>query len=222
MNIFITGTSQGIGLELTKQALTQGHEVMALARNPEGSEGLMTLKKTFDNLHILKLDLDQKDAPEKIWESLKNWKSLDLVINNAGIYEKDETPEQFHKSFQTNTITPYFVTKALLPLLQKSSHPKNINISSQMGSIEDNRSGSAYSYRASKAALNMIIKGLSVDYDWLTSIVVHPGWVQTRMGGKEAPTQIHDSVSGLWELINGLKKDQSGLFFDYRGHKLPW
>lgn len=91
-----------------------------------------------------------------------------------------------------------------------------------MGSVADNDSGGALAYRSSKSALNMIVKCLSVDYPQVTSIVVHPGWVKTDMGGAKAPTEIKDSVKGIWEVQSQLKKSDSGKFFDFKGRQLPW
>ena len=95
-------------------------------------------------------------------------------------------------------------------------------MTSMMGSIADNTSGGSYAYRASKAALNMINKSLSVDNSWLTTVVVHPGWVKTDMGGAGAPVEPRASALGIWKLVRGLKMKDSGHFFDFHGKELPW
>lgn len=97
-----------------------------------------------------------------------------------------------------------------------------MNITSKMGSIADNASGGYYAYRASKTALNMINKSLSVDQPWLTSVVVHPGWVQTDMGGAQAPLPVTESAKGIWALALELRPEDSGRFLDYRGTEIPW
>lgn len=222
MRIVITGISSGIGLALTKVALNKGHQVLGIARNPDKSEGLKQLKANYsEKLELLSLDLLQEDTPQKIQKALGS-EALDLLINNAGIYEKEETSEAFLKSFQVNSIAPFQVTKGLLKNLKKSDHPKVIHVSSMMGSIADNNSGGAYAYRASKAALNMINKCLTVENSWLTSIVVHPGWVQTRMGGEEAPVKPDASAEGIWHVMEKLSQNESGNFYDYQGKHLPW
>lgn len=91
-----------------------------------------------------------------------------------------------------------------------------------MGSIASNTSGSHYAYRASKAALNMISRSLSLDHDWLTSVVVHPGWAQTDMGGPQATVPVADSARGIWRLATGARRQDSGRFFDYQGTELTW
>jgi NAD(P)-dependent dehydrogenase (short-subunit alcohol dehydrogenase family) len=125
-------------------------------------------------------------------------------------------------SFAVNSVAPFEVTQALLPLLRKSSRPRVAHITSRMGSIADNGSGGYYAYRASKTALNMINMSLARDHAWLTTVVVHPGWVRTQMGGAEAPVEPQSSASGIWRLIEGLGRTDSGRFFDYTGNELPW
>lgn len=222
MYVVITGTSRGIGLELTKVALSLGHQVLAIARHPDASPELIELKKNMKQMTILPLDLIDPRAHEIIAESVSHWPQVDLIINNAGILEKDETIEQFEKSFLINSIKPFFITQALLDKLKKSPKPISLQITSTMGSIMDNTSGDAYSYRASKAALNMIFKSLSIDQSWLISLLVHPGWVQTNMGGKSAPITPAESAQGIWRLIGSTEITQSGSFKNYLGKTLPW
>lgn len=222
MYVVITGASRGIGLELTRLGLSKGHHVLGIARHPDESEGLISLEKEFKNLSILKLDLLEKDASFKISEAIKSWPKLDILINNAGIYKDDLSPETFEKTFLTNTIKPFFVTHGLFSALKKSSRPVSLQITSQMGSLSDNTSGGAYSYRASKAALNMLFKSLAIDEKWLITLQVHPGWVQTRMGGDSAPVKPADSAGGIWNLIEDADASQSGNFFSFRGETLPW
>ena len=174
MYVVITGTSRGIGFELTKYALSKGHHVLAIARKPEASSSLVELHKSHTKLELMALDLLDKDAHNLIAKRVESWPQVDVIINNAGIYEKDQTIEDFEKSFLTNSIKPFFITRALLPLLKKSKHPVSLQITSMMGSIADNTSGGSYSYRASKAALNMLFKSFSIDEKWLTSLLIHP------------------------------------------------
>jgi NAD(P)-dependent dehydrogenase (short-subunit alcohol dehydrogenase family) len=91
-----------------------------------------------------------------------------------------------------------------------------------MGSISDNNSGGAVSYRASKAALNMMIKSLSIDEKWLTSLLFHPGWVKTNMGSENAPTEKDESASGLIKLIHSSGIKDTGSFRNFQGEPLPW
>lgn len=221
MNVVITGTSRGIGLALTEIALSKGHQVLAIARNPSESKELTSLQKN-KSLTVLALDLSLPDAPKKLGQALTQLDQVDILINNAGVYEKGTTRNEFMKSFEVNSVVPFETTTAVAEKLKKSPHPRAVHISSLMGSITDNSSGGSYAYRASKTALNMINKCLSVDQPWLTTIVMHPGWVQTRMGGEQAPTSVATSAAGIWAVLEELKKTDSGKFLNYQGKYLPW
>ena len=98
------------------------------------------------------------------------------------------------------------------------------HVTSGMGSIGDNGSGGAYGYRMSKAALNMMNKSLSVDYasKGFTCVVLNPGWVQTDMGGKGAPTPVEESVAKMLGRLDGLTPQENGAFLDYKGGTYAW
>ena len=223
MYIVITGTSRGIGLELTKLALNDGHQVLAVARKPDESNELQNLKKRYsDKLEILQADLEDENVHTKITDAVSKWPMVDTVLNNAGIYKEDKTIEDFQKSFLINSIKPFFITRALKDKLSKSKRPVSLQITSLMGSIADNSGGGAYSYRASKTALNSIFKSYSIDESWLISLLVHPGWVQTDMGGSNAPTSVTESTQGIWKVMNEATSKQNGTYCDFRGKILPW
>lgn len=202
MKILITGTSRGIGQGLVQIAKKAGNDVIAVDR------------KT--------VDLRSPEAAARIAELVKPWGSLDLLINNAGIFRKDASREDFAESFLVNSIVPFEITQALLPYLKKSQSPRVVQVTSKMGSIEDATSGGYYAYRSSKTALNMINKCLATDNPWLTTVVVHPGWVKTDMGGAQAPTSVDESTRGIWKLIEKLGTEKSGHFFDFESKEIPW
>jgi NAD(P)-dependent dehydrogenase (short-subunit alcohol dehydrogenase family) len=219
MFVVITGASRGIGLALTELALNKGHQVLAVARSSTTElESLLRDK----NLTLLHVDLEKSDSHLKIREALESWPQVDVLINNAGVLLEDSSRQEFERSYLINSIIPFFVTRSLFDKLKKSSRPLSLQITSQMGSIEDNTSGGYYSYRSSKTALNMIFKSLAIDEPWLTSIQVHPGWVQTRMGGSGAPLSTHKSASGIWDIIDNSNPKMSGSFINYLGDPLPW
>lgn len=227
----ITGASRGIGLELAKLALQSGHQVAALVRDPQGSPDLAALmQKHGDQLKVIKTDVqapsDLQAAAARLHE--QGWNRVDVLINNAGTYVDGEhgletlTPELLQQSFAVNSIAPLCATQAFLKLLAESPAARVANVSSLMGSIADNEGGGSYAYRMSKAALNMLTKTLSRDYAKIISISLHPGWVKTRMGGGNAPTEVAESGAGLMKVIMGATAKVSGHFFDFEGEELPW
>ena len=232
MRIAITGASRGLGLEFVRLYLEEGHQVLALARQPERSHGLAALQsKHASHLTCLSCDVaDEKSVGAAAAQARKLSDSLDLLINNAGTYgTRDENVmsidfERMRAVFETNTFGPLRLVRAFLPLLEKAAPSKVVHLTSLMGSMEDNRSGGAYAYRMSKAALNMASVNLALDLKQrgILSAVVHPGWVKTDMGGAGAPLEIEDAVKAMVQTIGRLKPEQSGGFFDRHGKPQPW
>ena len=134
--------------------------------------------------------------------------------------------EDFSKIFQINTVAPLMMAVRFLPMLKKAGNPLIINISSVSGSIaRKRRKDSGYSYSSSKAALNMITKALSVELVDSGVIVVslHPGWVKTSMEYTEkAPLMPNESISGMIKVIDTLKTEDTGKFYDWQGNEVPW
>jgi NAD(P)-dependent dehydrogenase (short-subunit alcohol dehydrogenase family) len=175
-------------------------------------------------LHVHEIDLENVAGPGRLVLALSG-KPVDLLINNAGVlFNQDNFTimnfEQIRQSFEVNTILPMRVCQALHPLLRKGS--RVVQITSLMGSIADNESGGYYGYRMSKAALNMFNRSYSIDFPEFTSVVLHPGWVKTEMGGQSAPVTPSESVAGMMGIIEKLSTEQSGKFFDFEGNELPW
>lgn len=224
--VFITGANRGIGLGLTQRFLENNFQVIATYRNEINSAALISLAKENTKLSLFKLDLNNDNDFPKLKEFLKTKNVIDVLINNAGIMGSGETSllqtstDDVLKVFINNTLAPMKVFKNLLPEL--SSDAVIANITSQMGSIADNRGGGYYDYRISKAALNMLHKCMSIEFKNFTFLTLHPGWVQTDMGGKQAPTSVLESTSGLFKIITGITPRTSGQFLNYLGHELPW
>ena len=228
MTFLITGASRGIGLELTLLALEQGHKVHALARDPNRSGGLNSARKEFpEQIEIHKCDVTNQDELENVSEALKDV-AIDTLINNAGMMgDTDEslrnvTLEDLRLTFETNTIAPLNVARTFLPNLLKSEQARLVSITSKMGSIEDNKSGGYYAYRMSKTALNMFNKSFSIDQPKITSLVIHPGWVRTEMGGRNAPVMTRESARGILNVILDTNLEDSGRFMDYQGNPILW
>ena len=195
MNVLITGTSRGIGFQLTAEALAKGFSVIAVARK---IEPLKSLQADYaSKLTIVQADVGTVDGMKAIKAAAEKIGTIDVLINNAGIFKKGETKEDLLESFEVNAIAPFLLTKELLPYVQKSKSPRVIQISTMMASIADNSSGGAHAYRASKTALNMLTIGLKHEFPKVSFQLVHPGWVKTEMGGDGATVEVADSAKGI-------------------------
>lgn len=226
MTVLVTGAGRGIGLEFIRQLLTAKKNVVAWVRDPQSAQDLNELHKKFSTaLTIQKVDVTNEKS---IKDATAQLKSVDVVINNAGVLLDDKFKlatlpiETIKDTFEVNVYAPIRVAQSVLPLLEKSSSPLLVNISSKMGSIDDNTSGGYYAYRMSKTALNMFTKSFSVDYPKIKTFCMHPGWVQTDMGGRNATTTIEQSVTGLLRTILEPQKFKSGAFINFEGNILPW
>ncbi len=226
--VLITGANRGLGYGMTQQFLNAGLSVIATARHADGARDLWELEHAYGaRCRVLTLDVTSDSDLRKAAAALAG-QPLDILVNNAGVLaEADQdfakvTADALLKSFTVNTVGPLRVTQALLPNLTAAADPIVATLTSKMGSITDNTSGGAYAYRISKAAVNMFNKSFALDHKGVTAVVLHPGWVQTDMGGAGAPLSVEASVAGLVKIILGLKRKDSGKFYDYSGEELPW
>lgn len=219
----VTGANRGIGLEFARRLVERGDTVVATARRPEAAEALRAT-----GARIEALDVSDPASVERFAASLGDL-AVDVLLNNAGAMERagdvggiDYAAMQ--RQFDVNALGPLRVTEALLPALRRADRALVANMTSRMGSIEDNTSGGSFSYRASKAALNMINRSLAHDLagDGIACIVLHPGWVRTDMGGDGAPLTVEESVAGLLRVIDGAGARETGRFFAFDGEELPW
>lgn len=232
MRLMITGSSRGLGLGLTRHWLEAGHRVVALAREPESSEGLRELASRHSGALLWRAcdvaDAGSIDAARAAVES--GCESIDLLLNNAGIYgprgDRLETldMEEVRRVFEVNTLGALRVTRAFLPLLRRGRRPRVVLMSSLMGSIADNGSGGSWAYRLSKAALNMAGRNLAHELSpqGILTAVLHPGWVRTDMGGAGAPLGLEEAVVDLAATMEKIGPEQDGTFLDRRGAPLPW
>ncbi len=226
MKYIITGANRGLGLEFVKQLAERGDQVIATCRNPDDATDLNALASTHDSVSVHKLDVANTDELDAFVEAMKG-EDVEVLINNAGIYPKagslgELDYDAFTHGFEVNAIAPIRLAEALIPHITGAKIIANVT--SQMGSIEDNGSGGAYAYRMSKAALNMGIKSLSIDTanQGFTSFLLHPGWVQTDMGGPNAMITTEQSIKGMLEVIDGANSGHNGKFFGWKGNEIPW
>ncbi|MEZ5977482.1 MAG: SDR family oxidoreductase [Planctomycetota bacterium] len=219
----VTGANRGIGLEFVRRLVERGEDVIATARDPRRADELRAT-----GARVQALDIADPASVAAFAKAVAD-ERVDVLVNNAGQGVNSDSLgsidfEIVRRLFEVNAMGTLRVTEALLPALRNGERKLIVNVTSRMGSIDDNTSGGAYAYRASKAALNMINKCLANDLgrEGFTSIVVHPGWVRTDMGGGGAPLSVETSVEGLLQVVDHLDARANGRFFAFDGEEIPW
>ncbi|MDJ0653184.1 MAG: SDR family oxidoreductase [Xanthomonadales bacterium] len=223
LTVLVTGANRGLGLEFARQFHERGYQVIGTARKPGSAEELKAL-----GVRVEQLDVTDAGSVKALAERLSDL-PIDILINNAGISGHGPASflehdfDQLGFTFEVNSLGPMRVTQALFPNLESGDAKKVVHITSRMGSIELN-GGGYYGYRASKAALNMLNKSLSAELgaQGFVCVVLHPGWVQTDMGGPNATLTPQQSIAGMIRVIDGLDSASNGGFFDYQGEEIPW
>ena len=223
--LLITGANRGIGLAMVGSFAIDGWKVHACCRHPERAKELRSME---GNITIHKLDVADELKVASLARELID-EPVDLLINNAGYYG-EKTPfgetdyEDWMHHFKVNTMGPMRMAEAFVRHVGASEKKLIVNISSKVGSVGENTSGNSYPYRSSKCALNMVTKSLSIDLaeQDITVLALHPGWVQTEMGGPDALISTAKSVSGLRKVIAKAGKEQTGQFINYDGTQIPW
>ena len=227
--ILITGANRGIGLELTEQFAADGWTVLACCRDPASADALGALGERFGTIEVYALDVTDYPQMRALSEQLRD-RPIDILLSNAGIYGPRGAnfgaveAEGWREVFEVNSIAPLMLVQAFVEQVAASEHKLVAVISSKMGSIDDNGSGGSYIYRSSKTAVNQVFKSLSIDLAdrGISAISLHPGWVQTDMGGADAETTVHDSAAGLKSILQSAGIQQSGQFIEYSGAPIPW
>jgi NAD(P)-dependent dehydrogenase (short-subunit alcohol dehydrogenase family) len=225
--VLITGANRGIGLEFVRQYVEAGWKVIACCRDLTQATGLQELVNIYPDIRAYALDVADFAAIEALAAELKDVK-IDVLINNAGVYPHSDLnhadAEQWLHAFKVNSMAPYKMATAFTPNLAASQLKKVVTLSSKMGSLDDNTSGGSYIYRTSKVAVNMVMKSLAIDLKpyGISAAALHPGWVQTEMGGPDALIDTRASVSGLRQVIASLNLDNSGQFIAYDGKVINW
>ena len=226
----ITGANRGLGLEFARRYLNDGWQVYATCRDPEAASELRHLSDARgDRLEILALDVTDLASIKAAAAELEG-QAIDLLLNNAGVGgARGQTIgnidyDAWAKVLDVNTMGPLRVSEAFVDHLARSERKLIVTLTSGMGSIADNTSGGAMSYRSSKAAVNMVMRSLAIDLAprGISCVVVNPGWVQTAMGGPHATTTPAESVARLRRLIDNLGPTDSGKFFNHDGREYAW
>ena len=219
----VTGANRGLGLEWARQLAARGETVIATARDPAASKDLASLR-----VETHALDVADDASVARLADALSS-RPLDAIVNNAGAGGSGPPLAELKwdevlRMFDVNALGAMRVTQAAWDNLLSGRRKLVVNVTSRMGSIADNGSGGYYAYRASKAALNMLTKTLALDSrrQGVTCVLLHPGWVATDMGGKQAPLSPQQSVEGMLSIVDRLGPADSGRFLDWSGADLPW
>jgi len=226
----ITGANRGIGLEFARQLLHEDWSVVATCRQPEGAGELERLHRRFpDSCEVRRLSVTDWGGIAALAGELRG-RSLRLLLNNAGIRPMETRslgeidPDAFMETVRVNTLGALKVTEAFLPHLGAAAESVVAMVSSNLGSIARNEAGGDYAYRASKAAMNAVMRSLAMDLKerGITVLSLHPGWVRTRMGGDHARLSVTESVAGMRDVLSGISLQDSGRFLRYDGFEETW
>ena len=218
----ITGANRGLGLEFTRQYLRDGWRVIGCCRNPDAAGELATA-----GAEVMKLDVARAADVTAASKRLAGT-NIDLVVCNAGVTGprtpvlSPVTQAEFDQVMRTNVLGPMWISAALADRLRPGG--KVAYLSSRMGSIGAMSNAGSALYRASKAALNAVVKAVALELAsrGVTAIALHPGWVKTDMGGAGADIDAETSVTGMRAVIEGAGPRVSGHFLDYTGKEIPW
>ncbi len=228
--VLVTGANRGLGLEFVRQYAADGWKVYAACRDPDAAQELgQVAAQSGGAIRVLALEVTDTASIRAAAQSLAG-EAIDVLINNAGVGSPKKQRlgsldyAAWARVLDVNTLGPMRVVEAFLDSVAKGGDRKIVTLTSAMGSIADNGSGGSYAYRSSKAAVNIVMKSLSIDLAprGITCVVVHPGWVRTDMGGPDGKLTPMQSVAALRKLIAELKPEDTGRFFNYDGKTYPW
>jgi len=220
MKVLVIGASRGIGLEFARQYLAEGAQVIATARDDEGLQRLKGL-----GAKALRLDVTQPASISGLaW--LLDGEEIDIALYVAGVFPHGDalappTREAFDQAMHTNVLGAMQAIPQVAPLVEATRDGKGrfAFISSALGRTGGADSSRGWVYRASKAALNMVVASAQHDYPKAIMVALSPGWVQTDMGGPGAALTVEQSVSAMRKTLAGLTAAHKGAFLDYDGRR---
>ena len=222
--VLLIGASRGIGFELARQYIADGWRVMVTARHADGLTRLKAL-----GCGTWRLDVTDPTDRAGLLAQLEGV-PLNLAIYVAGVVDRDTaasppTRDQFDLLMHTHALGPMMVLPRIAPMLAQTSGTFVV-ISSHFGSLTLTETSLAVLYRMSKAALNMYIRSAQHDFASICCLALHPGWVQTDMGGPQAPLKVQDSVANMRQTLDAVSKQRDpkhrGAFLNHDGSTLPW
>lgn len=225
--VFITGANRGLGLEFVRQYASDNWRVFASCRDLVHAKELQHIAQYSENITLLQLDVNNPIQLNQLADKYAQT-SIDVLINNAGSCHEDDlenvSVDTMKQAFLTNAVAPLRISQTFLENIANSHLKTIVSLSSKMASIKENQQGESYSYRASKAALNMIMKNLSVDVKNrnIKVFTLHPGSVKTETGGPNAKITPEQSVMNIRSLLQRLTEKDSGNFYDHLGNTVEW
>jgi NAD(P)-dependent dehydrogenase (short-subunit alcohol dehydrogenase family) len=242
--VLITGAGRGLGLEMARQYAADGWQVIGTVRDAARATEFVALAATSgDRVRVETMDVADHASIDALANRLRApdgaAQPIDVLINSAGTMGSGNFAQQgiafgrFGKSdfpdwemvFRVNVIGPMKMAEAFVGHVAASEQRRLVALSSIIGSIAKNEIGGLYAYRATKAALNAVMRSLAIDLGRKHRIVaapIHPGWVRTDMGGPRADLDAATSVAGIRQVIAALDADKAGRFWMYDGTELPW
>jgi len=223
--VMITGANRGLGLEFARQYANDGWSVIATCRKPEDATELGAI----DGVTVYPLNVTNFKAVQALADQLQGT-AIDVLINNAGVYGPKGASlheldfDVWEQVLRINTLGPLCVAQCFAGHVAASEKKCIATLSSKMGSMADNTSGGSYLYRSSKAAVNAVMKSLAHDLagDGVMSVLLHPGWVRTDMGGPGGLIDAEQSVDGMRRVIGDARMSNSGHFYAFDGAEIPW
>jgi NAD(P)-dependent dehydrogenase (short-subunit alcohol dehydrogenase family) len=224
----ITGANRGIGLALCKEFIGKGWHVIATCRNPDKATALQELQHP-GSMDIQALEVTSPADVARMGKILSG-RPVDVLVNNAGIMGGDHQGlidmdfDAWEQTMNINVLAPFRISTMLLPNLRLSDRPRIVTISSQMGAFGKVMGYGQYAYRSSKAAVSKVMQVMALELqdEGIVVCPVHPGWVQTDMGGPSATITPQQSAQGLYTLIDGLNMQKSGRFWSWDGTEHVW
>lgn len=230
--VVITGAGRGLGLGLAGRIAAGGDRVIGTARRPEAAPELAAVAD-----RVIALDVADDDSIAAAATALADLDHIDVLINNAGIDARavgaeadargplDLSREHFLAVVDVNAAGPLLVVRALLPQLQAATGALVLNVSSQLGAMTfGHRGGRDIAYNASKSALNMVTVRTATELEahGVALVAIHPGWVQTGMGGGSASLTVDESTQAMVDTLDGLTLADSGRFIRWDGTTHDW
>lgn len=235
--VLITGANRGLGLEFARQYAMEGWQVLATARSPSAELAALASAGVKGAVRVFKLDVHDPDAVAQLAANLQD-EVVDVLINNAGYFggvafSREGIESQrfgaidygdWERTLRINVLAPMRMTEAFIEHVARSPSGRVVTLTSMLGSAGLNSTGGLYSYRTSKAAVNMLMKSLSIDLAkrGVLAVALHPGWVKTDMGGPGADIDATASVRGMRAVITGLTPAKLGRVYAYDGQELPY